>query len=129
MGAVDRFRPKRWPAANRSGNAGRRPARLSPCTRTRRSSAERGGGGVHVNVVRAVGLFAGAAVFVVAVGWLWNAEAGAQFAMALVVCVGVLIYFFGESLALRGGRARAIGETGHAELHRIVREAAADART
>src|SRR5699024_11820561 len=80
MGAVDRFRPKRWPAANRSGNAGRRPARLSPCTRTRRSSAERGGGGVHVNVVRAGGLFAGAAVFVVAVGWLWNAEAGGQFA-------------------------------------------------
>ena len=83
---------------------------------------------MHVNVVRAVGLFAGAAVFVVAVGWLWNAEAGAQFAMALVVCVGVLIYFFGESLALRGMRARPISEIEQPELYRIVRELATEAR-
>lgn len=83
---------------------------------------------MHINAVRACGLFAGAAVFVVTVGWLWNAEAGAQFAMALVVCAGVLVYFFGESLALRGMRARPVSEIERPELYRIVRELATEAR-
>ena len=83
---------------------------------------------MHVNAIRAGGLFVGAAVFFVVVGWLWNAEAGAQFAMALVVCVGVLIYFFGESLALRGMRARPVSEIEQPELYRLVRELATEAR-
>jgi heat shock protein HtpX len=83
---------------------------------------------VHVNVARAVGLFVGAAVLVVVVGWLCGSEKGAQFSVALVVGAGVLVYLFGESLALRAMRARPVSEIERPELYRIVRELATAAR-
>ncbi|MEE2045942.1 protease HtpX, partial [Nocardiopsis tropica] len=83
---------------------------------------------MHVNVARAVGLFVGAAVLVVVVGWLCGAEKGAQFSVALVVGAGVLVYLFGESLALRAMRARPVSEIERPELYRIVRELATAAR-
>jgi len=83
---------------------------------------------VHVNVARAVGLFVGAAVLVVVVGWLCGAEKGAQFAVTLVVGAGVLVYLFGESLALRAMRARPVSEIERPELYRVVRELATAAR-
>jgi len=83
---------------------------------------------VHVNVARAVGLFVGVAVLVVAVGWLCGSEKGAQFSVTLVVGAGVLVYLFGESLALRAMRARPVSEIERPELYRIVRELATAAR-
>ncbi|WP_433698590.1 M48 family metalloprotease [Nocardiopsis sp. CA-288880] len=83
---------------------------------------------MHVNVARAVGLFVGAAVLVVVVGWLCGSEKGAQFSVALVVGAGVLVYLFGESLALRAMRARPVSEIERPELYRIVRELATAAR-
>ncbi|WP_150238417.1 M48 family metalloprotease [Nocardiopsis quinghaiensis] len=83
---------------------------------------------MHVNVARAIGLFVGAAVLVVTVGWLCGAEKGAQFSATLVVCAGVLVYLFGESLALRAMRARPVSEIEQPELYRIVRELATAAR-
>ncbi|MEE2036132.1 M48 family metalloprotease [Nocardiopsis sp. CT-R113] len=83
---------------------------------------------MHVNVARAVGLFVGVAVLVVAVGWLCGSEKGAQFSVTLVVGAGVLVYLFGESLALRAMRARPVSEIERPELYRIVRELATAAR-
>lgn len=83
---------------------------------------------MHVNVVRAIGLFVGAAVFVVTVGWLCGAEKGAQFSATLVVCAAILIYLFGDSLALRAMRARPVSEIERPELYRVVRELATAAR-
>ncbi|MFJ9557245.1 M48 family metalloprotease [Nocardiopsis sp. NPDC101807] len=83
---------------------------------------------MHVNVARAVGLFVGAAVLVVVVGWLCGSAKGAQFSVALVVGAGVLVYLFGESLALRAMRARPVSEIERPELYRIVRELATAAR-
>lgn len=83
---------------------------------------------MHVNAVRAVGLFVGAGVFVVAVGWFFAGTQGLQFAGALMVCVAVLVYLFGDSLALRAMRARPVGEIERPELYRIVREVATSAR-
>ncbi|MFD3685589.1 M48 family metalloprotease [Nocardiopsis sp. NPDC058631] len=83
---------------------------------------------MHVNVARAVGLFVGAAVLVVAVGWLCGSEKGAQFSVTLVLCAGVLVYLFGESLALRAMRAHPVSEIERPELYRIVRELATAAR-
>lgn len=51
---------------------------------------------MHVSAARAVGLFVGAAVFVVAVGWVCGANKGAQIALALVGCAGILVYLFGS---------------------------------
>ncbi|WP_017615347.1 M48 family metalloprotease [Nocardiopsis salina] len=83
---------------------------------------------MHVNVVRAVGLFVGAGVCAVSVGWFAAGAQGLQFASALVVCMGVLVYLFGESLALRAMRAHPVGEIERPELYRIVRELATAAR-
>ncbi|WP_116245606.1 M48 family metalloprotease [Nocardiopsis sp. FIRDI 009] len=83
---------------------------------------------MHVNAVRAVGLFVGAGVLLVAAGWLFGAAAGAQFCLALVVCAGVLVYLFGETLALRAMRAHPVSEIEQPELYRIVRELATAAR-
>ncbi|WP_444962394.1 M48 family metalloprotease [Nocardiopsis sp. M1B1] len=83
---------------------------------------------MHASVARAAGLFVGAAVLVVLVGWLCGAEKGAQFSVALVLCAGVLVYLFGESLALRAMRARPVSEIERPELYRIVRELATAAR-
>ncbi|WP_028646546.1 M48 family metalloprotease [Nocardiopsis sp. CNT312] len=83
---------------------------------------------MHVNVLRAAGLFAGTGVLLVGGGWLVAASAGAQFCLVLVVCAGVLVYLFGESLALRVMRARPVGEIERPDLYRIVRELATAAR-
>ncbi|WP_017569221.1 M48 family metalloprotease [Nocardiopsis halotolerans] len=83
---------------------------------------------MHINVARAVGLFVGVAVLVVTAGWLCGAAKGAQFAVALVLCAGVLVYLFGDSLALRAMRARPVSEIERPELYRIVRELATAAR-
>lgn len=83
---------------------------------------------MHVNVARAVGLFVGVSVLAVAVGWLCGGERGTQLSVSLVVCAGVLVYLFGESLALRAMRARPVSEIERPELYRIVRELATAAR-
>ncbi|WP_017598505.1 M48 family metalloprotease, partial [Nocardiopsis lucentensis] len=83
---------------------------------------------MHVNAVRAVGLFVGAGVLLVAAGWLFGATAGAQFCLALVVCAGVLVHLFGETLALRAMRAHPVSEIEQPDLYRIVRELATAAR-
>ena len=83
---------------------------------------------MHVSVVRAVGLFVGAGVFAVTVGWFFAGTQGLQFAGALMVCVAVLVHLFGDSLALRAMRARPVGEIESPELYRIVRELATAAR-
>ncbi|MFE3458576.1 M48 family metalloprotease [Nocardiopsis aegyptia] len=83
---------------------------------------------MHVSAARAVGLFVGAAVFVVAVGWVCGSNKGAQIALALVGCAGILVYLFGESLALRAMRARLISEIEQPELYGLVRELATAAR-
>lgn len=83
---------------------------------------------MHVNAIRAVGLFVGAAVLAVVAGWLCGAEKGAQLSVALVVCAGILVYLFGNSLALRAMRARPVSEIERPELYRIVRELATAAR-
>ncbi|MFI6577729.1 M48 family metalloprotease [Nocardiopsis sp. NPDC050513] len=83
---------------------------------------------MHVNAVRAVGLFVGAGALVVAGGWLFGAAAGAQFGLALVVCAGVLVHLFGDTLALRAMRAHPVSEIEQPELYRIVRELATAAR-
>ena len=92
-------------------------------------SGEQGKGGrVHVNAVRAVGLFAGASAIIVVAGWLCAGHKGVQIAIALVLCAGILVYLFGESLALRAMRARPVSEIERPELYRIVRELATAAR-
>ncbi|WP_160049958.1 M48 family metalloprotease [Nocardiopsis sp. FR4] len=83
---------------------------------------------MHVNMARAAGLFAGVAVLVLAAGWVCGAEKGVQYSVALVVCAGVLVYLFGDSLALRAMRARPVGEIEQPELYRLVRELATAAR-
>lgn len=83
---------------------------------------------MHGNVARAAGLFVGVAVLVVVVGWWCGAAKGAQFSAALVLCAAGLVYFFGESLALRAMRARPVSEIERPELYRIVRELATAAR-
>lgn len=83
---------------------------------------------MHVNAVRAVGLFAGVSALIVLVGWLCGAYKGVQISIALVLCAGILVYLFGESLALRAMRARPVSEIERPELYRIVRELATAAR-
>ena len=83
---------------------------------------------MHVSAARAVGLFVSAAVFVVAVGWVCGSNKGAQISLALVACAGILVYLFGESLALRAMRARLISEIEQPELYGLVRELATAAR-
>lgn len=83
---------------------------------------------MHVSVVRAVGLFVGAGVFAVTVGWFSAGIQGLQFAGALMVCVAVLVHLFGDSLALRAMRARPVGEIERPQLYRVVRELATAAR-
>ncbi|WP_067597684.1 M48 family metalloprotease [Nocardiopsis listeri] len=83
---------------------------------------------MHVNAVRAVGLFAGASALIVVVGWFCGAQKGVQIAIALVLCAGILVYLFGESLALRAMRARPVSEIERPELYRIVRELATAAK-
>ncbi|GAB3713522.1 M48 family metalloprotease [Nocardiopsis oceani] len=83
---------------------------------------------MHVNAIRAVGLFVGASVFVVVVGWLCGAEKGAQISIALVACAAILVYLFGDSLALRAMRARPVSEIERPELYRMVRELATTAK-
>ncbi|AFR06877.1 MULTISPECIES: M48 family metalloprotease [Nocardiopsis] len=83
---------------------------------------------MHVNAVRAIGLFAGVSALVIVAGWLCGAQKGAQLSIALVLCAGILVYLFGESLALRAMRARPVSEIERPELYRIVRELATAAR-
>ncbi len=83
---------------------------------------------MHVNTVRAVGLFAGVSALVIAVGWLLGSEKGFQLSVILMVCAAGLVYLFGESLALRAMRARPVSEIERPELYRIVRELATAAR-
>lgn len=83
---------------------------------------------MHVNTVRAVGLFAGVSALVIAVGWLLGSEKGVQLSVILMVCAAGLVYLFGESLALRAMRARPVSEIERPELYRIVRELATAAR-
>lgn len=83
---------------------------------------------MHVNTVRAVGLFAGVSALVIAVGWLLGSEKGVQLSVALMVCAAGLVYLFGESLALRAMRARPVSEIERPELYRVVRELATAAR-
>ncbi len=83
---------------------------------------------MHVNAIRAVGLFAGVSALAVVVGWLCGAEKGLQASVALVACAGILVYLFGNSLALRAMRARPVSEIERPELYRMVRELATAAR-
>ncbi|MBB6120971.1 M48 family metalloprotease [Nocardiopsis algeriensis] len=83
---------------------------------------------MHVNAVRAVGLFTGVSALVLAGGWLCAGSKGLQYAVSVVVCAAVLVHLFGESLALRVMRARPVGEIERPELYRMVRELATAAR-
>ncbi len=83
---------------------------------------------MHVNAIRAVGLFVGASVLTVVVGWLCGSEKGVQLSAVLVACAGILVYLFGNSLALRAMRARPVSEIERPELYRLVRELATAAR-
>ncbi|MGW5876390.1 M48 family metalloprotease [Nocardiopsis terrae] len=83
---------------------------------------------MHVNAIRAVGLFAGVSVAAVVVGWLCGAGKGVQLAVVLVACAAILVYLFGDTLALRAMRARPVSEIERPELYRMVRELATTAR-
>lgn len=81
-----------------------------------------------MTMIRAVGLLVGVSALVVATGWLCSGAKGAQFGAAVAVGVNVLVYLFGDSLALRAMRARPISEIERPELYRLVRELATAAR-
>ncbi|TQN33085.1 heat shock protein [Haloactinospora alba] len=80
------------------------------------------------NTIRAVGLLASLSVLVALVCWGCGGAQGLQLGIVVAVGVNGLVYFFGDSMALRAMRARPVSEIEQPDLYRIVRELATAAR-
>ncbi|MDA8368791.1 MAG: M48 family metalloprotease [Nocardiopsaceae bacterium] len=83
---------------------------------------------MHRNTIRTGALLIGVSALVVLCCWSCAGEKGLQLGIAVAVGVNILVWFYGESMALRAMRARAISEIEQPELYRIVRELATEAR-
>ncbi|QBI56005.1 M48 family metalloprotease [Streptomonospora litoralis] len=83
---------------------------------------------MQLNTIRAAALLAGLSALVVAVSWAVAGAQGLQVGIVAVVALNAVVYFFGDTMALRAMRARPVGEIEQPDLYRIVRELATRAR-
>ncbi|RCV52772.1 M48 family metalloprotease [Marinitenerispora sediminis] len=83
---------------------------------------------MHRNTIRVTALLAGISGAVILGGWLGGGTGGLQLGLVAAIAVNGLLYFFGDTMALRAMHARPISEIERPELYRIVRELATAAR-
>lgn len=83
---------------------------------------------MQLNTIRAAALLGGLSALVVAVSWAVAGSQGLQIGIVAVVALNAIVYFFGDSMALRAMRARPVSEIEQPDLYRIVRELATRAR-
>ncbi|NYI96363.1 heat shock protein HtpX [Streptomonospora nanhaiensis] len=83
---------------------------------------------MQLNTIRAAALLVGVSAFVIAASWICGGAQGLQIGIVAVVGLNAVVYFFGDTMALRAMRARPVSEIERPELYRIVRDLATQAR-
>ncbi|MFD0800760.1 M48 family metalloprotease, partial [Streptomonospora algeriensis] len=83
---------------------------------------------MQLNTIRAAALLVGVSALVVVASWIAGGVQGLQIGIVAVVGLTAVVFFFGDSLALRAMRARPVSEIEQPDLYRIVRDLATRAR-